>query len=57
MDRLDELLDQIGKRLSVIEGRSALLPTKAWVLGGVMAGIVTGTMLALAILRFFDGSI
>lgn len=55
--RLDELANKIhgiDKRLSVIEVRSRHMATKAWILGGVIAGIGTGTMLALAIARLFN---
>lgn len=43
----------IERRLAVIEERSRDMPTKVWVLGGVIAGIVAATPLALGLLRVF----
>ena len=45
---------EIDKRLVRIEGQLKHVATKAWILGGVITGIITAAVLALALLKLFD---
>ena len=44
-------IHEIDKRLARIEERLTHMPTKAWILAGVITAIVTASLLALALLR------
>lgn len=44
-------IHEIDKRLTRIEERLTHMPTKAWILAGVITAIVTASLLALALLR------
>jgi len=46
-----ERIHDIDKRLTRIEERLTHMPTKAWILAGVITAIVTASLLALALLR------
>ena len=54
LNQLYDKVHQMDLRLVKVEERLKHVPTKAWVRGGVITGIVTGTALALAILKLFD---
>jgi len=46
-------MEDIERRVTIIETELKHLATKAWVLGGVVGGMLLAASLALAIARFF----
>ena len=46
-------MPEIERRVTVIETELKHLATKAWVLGGVIGGMILAASLALAVVRLF----
>ena len=43
-----------GERLASIEAHMKHMATKAWVLGGVVGGMVAAALITLAVIRLFE---
>ena len=53
-DGIDARLRAVELQLGRIETELKHLATRAWVLGGVVGGMVTATLITLTVLKFFQ---
>ena len=52
-ERLGRVPVDLGERFARVEEKLNQMATKAWIVGGVVAGIVASVMIVLAILKVF----
>ena len=53
-DGIDGRLRAVEVQLAQVETELKHLATRAWVLGGVVGGMVTATLITLTVLKFFQ---